>query len=43
MASRYALFYRSTRAEKELGYRPEKTFREAVELMYDSLRRGGTL
>jgi dihydroflavonol-4-reductase len=42
LASRYALFYSSARAEKELGYVPQRTFREAVELMYHSLKCGGT-
>jgi nucleoside-diphosphate-sugar epimerase len=40
--SRYALFYSYGLAEKELEYRPERTFREAVRLMCHSLRSEGT-
>jgi len=39
--SQYALFYSSALAEKELGYRPEKTFQQGVQEMYHSLRGGG--
>jgi dihydroflavonol-4-reductase len=35
--SRYALFYSSERAARELGYRAQKSFREGVEAMYRSL------
>jgi dihydroflavonol-4-reductase len=42
LPSRYALFYSSERAEKELDYRAQRTFREAVEVMYHSLESGGT-
>lgn len=37
-ASCHALFYSSKRAERQIGYHPEKSFREAVGAMYDSLR-----
>jgi len=36
--SHYALFYSSGRAAREIGYSPEKSFREAVRAMYESLR-----
>ena len=40
-ASGHALFYSSARAERELGYRAAKSFRQAVGAMYDSMRPRG--
>lgn len=42
-ASRYPCFYSSAKAGRELGYRAEGTFEEAVGVMYDWLKRRGLL
>jgi dihydroflavonol-4-reductase len=42
-ASRFPCFYSSAKAERELGYRAEGTFAEAIGVMYDYLKRRGLL
>ena len=42
-ASRYSCFYSSAKAERELGYRAEGTFAEAVGVMYDYMKGRGLL
>ena len=43
LAGTFANFYTYRKAEGELGYTPTKTFRQAVEEMYDYYKEKGYL